>query len=174
MQALILAENSQHPWGAALAQCSLGRIAQCNGDLAEARTYFQEALAAFSSIHSRFELARTHLDLASLAHTQDNHDTATTHLNQAHAWFKKLQVPKWVNKTEQLAREYGVTLTEVELEEFERLLDRPVHLTSVEERLPFDDVASAAGGSTELASTALFLVVGLHHRGLKGRAAPTD
>ena len=81
--------------------------------------FFQEALETFSSIHSRFELARTHLDLASLAHIQDNRDTAATHLSTAYAWFKKLQVPKWVERTEQLAQEYGVTLKEVELEEFE-------------------------------------------------------
>jgi hypothetical protein len=79
--------------------------------------HLQEALATFSSIQSRYDLTRTHLDLALLAHTQDNQDTTTTHLSTAYAWFKKLQVPKWVERTEQLAREYGVTLTEVELKE---------------------------------------------------------
>jgi len=37
--------------------------------------------------------------------------------NTDFAWFKKLQMPRYVERTEQLAQEYGVTLTEVELEE---------------------------------------------------------
>ena len=68
-------------------------------------------------MQARYELARTHLDLASLAHTQDDQDAATTHLSTAYAWFKKLQVPQWIEQTEQLAREYGMTLTAVALEE---------------------------------------------------------
>ena len=62
-------------------------------------------------------MGRTHLALASLVHTQGDQGTATIHLSTAYAWFKKLRMPKWVEKTEQLARDYGVTLTEVELEE---------------------------------------------------------
>jgi len=61
-------------------------------------------------------IARTHLDLAPLTHDQGNQDTATTHLSTASAWFKILQVPKWVERTEQFAREYDVPLTEVEVE----------------------------------------------------------
>ena len=44
-------------------------------------------------MQARYDLARTHLDLASLAHTQGNQAAATTHLCTAYAWFKKLQVP---------------------------------------------------------------------------------
>jgi tetratricopeptide (TPR) repeat protein len=116
-QGLATAEDITFPLGVGLAQRLLGRIAQASDDPAEAQTYLQAALATLASIQSRYELARTHLDLASLANTQDDQGTATMHLSTAHAWFKKLQVPKWVEKTEQLAREYGVTLKEVELEE---------------------------------------------------------
>jgi tetratricopeptide (TPR) repeat protein len=116
-QGLALATEASNPWGAALAQCALGRIAQTSGDLVEAEARLQEALETFASIQARYQLARTHLDLASLAHAQGNQHTATTHLSTAYAWFKKLQVPKWVEPTEQLAREHGVTLQEVELEE---------------------------------------------------------
>ena len=118
-QGFHLAQEAEHPRGVALAQRTLGRIAHANGNLSEANTYCQEALKTFSSIQARYYLARTHLDLAALAHTQGNQDIATTHLNQAYAWFQKLQIPKWVERTEQLAREYGVMLAEVELEEFE-------------------------------------------------------
>ena len=97
----------------------MGRIAHTCGDVAEAEAHLQEARETFLSIQARYELARTHLDLASLANTQNDHDAATIHLSTAYAWFQKLQVPKWAERTEQLAQEYGVTLTEVEIEEFE-------------------------------------------------------
>ena len=48
---------------------------------------------------------------------QARRDLATPPLSTAYAWFRKLQVPKWVERTEQLAQEYGITLQEVELEE---------------------------------------------------------
>lgn len=116
-QGFELAQDIKFPWGIGLAQRTLGRIAHTRGDLAAAATYVQQALATFDVMQARYELARTHLDLASLAHTQDDQDAATTHLSTAYAWFKKLQVPQWIEQTEQLAREYGMTLTAVALEE---------------------------------------------------------
>ena len=116
-QAIVLAEDIQHPWGAALAKRTLGRAAHNMGNLAEAETHLQESLAQLATIQSRFDQARTHLDLASLDHTQGNRDTATTHLRTAYAWFKKLQVPKWAEKTARLAREYGISMPEIEMEE---------------------------------------------------------
>jgi hypothetical protein len=116
---LELARRINHPWGIGLAQRTLGRIAHTSGNLAEAARYLQDARATFDAMEVCYDLARTHLDLAALAHTQGDQDTATTHLSTAYAWFKALQVPKWVERTEQLAREYGVTLTEVVLEAVE-------------------------------------------------------
>ncbi len=118
-QGLALAEEVENPFGIVQAKRALGHIAQSSGDLAMSDTYLREALAIYTTVQSRNGLAHTHLDLAALAHTQGNLDTVTTHLSTAYAWFKKLQVPKWMERTEQLAQEYGVTLTEVELEEFE-------------------------------------------------------
>ena len=66
---------------------------------------------------TRYELARTHLDLASLAHRQNDQDAAATHLSAAYAWFRKLQTPKWAEKTAQLTQAYGATLSEVELDD---------------------------------------------------------
>jgi tetratricopeptide (TPR) repeat protein len=117
MQGLELARRIKFPWGVGCAQRTLGRIAHARGDLAAAATYLQDARATFDAIEARYDLARTHLDVAALAHTQGDQDTATTHLSIASAWFNKLQVPKWVEQTEQLAREYGVTLIDVALEE---------------------------------------------------------
>ena len=112
-----LARRINHPWGIGLAQRTLGRIAHANSNLAEAEMHLQDALATFDAIQARYDLARTHLDLASLTYTQGNQDTTTTHLSTAYTWFKTLQVPTWVERTEQLAHEYGVTLAEVALEE---------------------------------------------------------
>jgi tetratricopeptide (TPR) repeat protein len=117
MQGFELSRYINHPWGSGLAQGTLGRIAHISSNLAEADMHLQDALATFEAIQARYDLARTHLDLASLAHTQGNQDAATTHLSTAYAWFKKLQVPRWVERTEQIDREYGVTLAAVVLEE---------------------------------------------------------
>ncbi len=117
LQGFELGKEIKHWWGAGIAQCTLGRIAQSSGAHAEAASHFHDALQTFASIHAGFELGRTHLDLAALAHSQGDQDVIATHLNQAYAWFNKLQVPKYVERTEQLAHEYGLTLTEVPLEE---------------------------------------------------------
>jgi hypothetical protein len=77
--------------------------------------YLQEARDTFASIHSQFELARTHLDLAGLSHVQGDTESAAMHLSTARAWFARLQVPKYVERAEQLARTYGLMLTEVPL-----------------------------------------------------------
>jgi class 3 adenylate cyclase/tetratricopeptide (TPR) repeat protein len=116
-QGLTITRNAKYWSAVGDAHRTLGRVAQGSGDLADAETSFHEALDTFSAIHSQFELARTHLDLASLTHAQGNPHTAITHLSTAYTWFKKLQVPKYVERTEQLAREYGMTLTEIALEE---------------------------------------------------------
>ena len=116
-QAWNLSENVQHPWGVALAQRLLGRIGNAQGDTAMATEHLGKALQRFASMSACYELARTHLDLSSLAHRQNDRDAAATHLSAAYAWFQKLQAPKWAEKTAQLAQAYGVTLTEVELDD---------------------------------------------------------
>jgi tetratricopeptide (TPR) repeat protein len=116
-QGLELARRIAHGWGVALAQRTLGRIAHSIGNLAEAQAYLQEARDSFASIHGRFELARTHLDLAALSYIQGDAESAAMHLSTARAWFARLQVPKYVERAEQLACVYGLMLTEVPLAE---------------------------------------------------------
>jgi len=116
-QGLELAREIAHGWGAALAQRTLGRIAHSRGNLAEARAYLQEARDTFASIHSRFELVRTHLDLATLSHVQGDAEAASVHLSIARTWFARLQVPRYVERAEQFAQTYDLTLTEVLLDE---------------------------------------------------------
>ena len=114
---LEITKDIKNWWGMGCAQRTLGRIAKANGTAVEADMYLHEALDTFSSIHSRFELARIHLDLASLAFSQGHQDSATEHLSTACAWFRQLQVPKYIERTKQIAQEYGVILTQVSLDE---------------------------------------------------------
>ena len=51
--------------------------------------------------------------LAELAHGQGAVSSAATHLHEAHGLFTALQVPKYIARTAQLAREYGMTLAAV-------------------------------------------------------------
>ncbi len=109
-QGLELTRDTKYWFGVGSAQRTLGRIAQASGALSEAETHLNEAFDTFASIQARFEMGRTHLALAELAHAQGNHEAAATHLKEAHHLFRTLRVPKYVERTEQLAREFGVAL----------------------------------------------------------------
>jgi class 3 adenylate cyclase/tetratricopeptide (TPR) repeat protein len=97
-------------YGVGWSQRVLGRIAQANSSLAEAEPHLQAALQTFASIRARFEVGRTHLDLAVVAHSQGNQEMATTHLTKARALFDVLQVPRYVERTAQLASACGLPL----------------------------------------------------------------
>ena len=58
-----------------------------------------------------YELARNHLDLAALPHTQDNHVATVTHLHEAYALFSALRVPKWTECTAEIAGGWEMPLT---------------------------------------------------------------
>ena len=98
--------------GVGLSHQVLGRIAQVEEELTEAERHLQEALRTLGAIGSRFELARTHLDLASLAHARGDREAAASQLNEAQALFRALRVPKYVKRAAEVAREFGVSLLE--------------------------------------------------------------
>jgi len=110
LQGLEITRDCRFQHGIGWAQRALGRIALVSGALAEAETHFMEALQTFASTQGHFEVGRTHLALAELAHAQGDVPAATTHLHEAHSWFIALQVSKYIERTAQLARQYGVTL----------------------------------------------------------------
>ncbi|MBI3127451.1 MAG: AAA family ATPase [Candidatus Tectomicrobia bacterium] len=89
----------------------LGRIALAEGDLTETWGHLQEALRTFAAICSRFEQGRTHLDLAALAHAQGKRETVAVHLKEARSLFMALRIPKYVERTEVLARELGLPIS---------------------------------------------------------------
>lgn len=107
-QGLRIATDAKFPVGVGWARQVLGRIALAKGALSEAETQLSESLLIFTSIHSRYELARTHLDLAALAHAQGSKEAVVTHINHALDLFTTLKVPKYIERTEQLAKAFGV------------------------------------------------------------------
>jgi tetratricopeptide (TPR) repeat protein len=98
--------------GIGIAQRALGRVERGSGALSEAARHLQEALQTFAEHGYRPEQARTHLDLATVAHAQGSAAAAATHLRAAYALFTALRAPKYVERTEQLACAYAVTLAE--------------------------------------------------------------
>jgi hypothetical protein len=66
MTALNVSTESQFLIGVGLSRQVMGRIARARGVRTEAKRHLEEAAALFSSVGARFELARTHLELASI------------------------------------------------------------------------------------------------------------
>lgn len=110
-QGLAITREVDYRPGVGIAQRVLGRIAQASDDLVESEQYFKAALETFAAMPARYELGRTHLDFATLAHAQGNPKSVGMHLSEAHCLFIASQVPKYVEHTEQLAGELGVALS---------------------------------------------------------------
>ena len=113
-QGLELNQDARHPYGVGLAQRALGRIAHARGDDATAGQYLQEALHTFAAIEAQYEVGRTHLTLAELAHAQGDQDTLSTHLRAAYELFTTLRVPKYAERTADLASRFKVALPSTE------------------------------------------------------------
>jgi tetratricopeptide (TPR) repeat protein len=111
VRALAITRDVNSRYGAAWAQRALGRIAQAKGDHAEAAIQLGEALRIFASIEARYDIGRTHLDLAQLAHAQEQQAEAATHLKKAHSLFVASRIPRYVERTEQLAKAFDVVLS---------------------------------------------------------------
>jgi tetratricopeptide (TPR) repeat protein len=110
-QALALAKAGKNPTTVATALRTLGRIALARGALAEAETHFQAALQLHTTTERRSRMGAMLLDLARLAHAQGHPEAVTTHLHEALTLFSALHLPRWVERTTQLASALGVSLT---------------------------------------------------------------
>jgi class 3 adenylate cyclase/tetratricopeptide (TPR) repeat protein len=95
--------------GVGLSKQALGRIAYARGDMVRAKRDFHEAVTALHSVSAHFELAQTHLELATLAHTQGDSKNLQKQLKQANELFSVLEVPKHKKRVSQLAERFGVT-----------------------------------------------------------------
>ncbi|HLC42854.1 MAG TPA: hypothetical protein VJO34_14675 [Methylomirabilota bacterium] len=107
-EGLRIATDAKFPVGVGWARQVLGRTALANGALSEAETQLGGALSTFTAIHSRYELARTHLDLAQLARAQERKDAVASHIRRALDLFAALKVPKHIERAKQLAKAFGV------------------------------------------------------------------
>ena len=107
-QGLELARAAGSTPGIGWATRALGHVAHARGALADAQEHLREALRAFEDAEAEFEIARTHLDLATLAHARGERTRAGRHLAEAHRRFRALDVPRWVERAEERAREWGV------------------------------------------------------------------
>jgi tetratricopeptide (TPR) repeat protein len=110
VQALALSQEIKFWLGVGLAQHALAHVALAEDAFAEAKRYLDAAQQTYAAIQGRYWVGRTHLDLATLAHAQGDISAATPHLHEAHGLFTALQVPKYIERTAQLACEYGITL----------------------------------------------------------------
>ncbi len=109
-QALETSADVKFLLGVGLSHQVLGRIARAEGFFADAQRHLTDALQIFASINCRFEAGRTHLDLAAVTHAQGKREAVATHLKEAHSLFRALRVPKYVERTEELAKEFGASL----------------------------------------------------------------
>jgi tetratricopeptide (TPR) repeat protein len=110
-QALELSSETQIWNNVGRALRALGRIAQGEGFMLEAKKYFTEALQVFTTINALHQAARLHTFLAPLTHLQGQLEATATHLKEAHALFTRLRLSKDLEDTEQLARALGVSLS---------------------------------------------------------------
>jgi tetratricopeptide (TPR) repeat protein len=97
-------------YGKGLVRLVEGRIALAEGAHARALELFTEARAVFVSIEAQHEVARTELAVAELAHARGDVEACRSHAINARGLFVKLGVPRYVERAERLAGEWGVPL----------------------------------------------------------------
>jgi transcriptional regulator with AAA-type ATPase domain/tetratricopeptide (TPR) repeat protein len=109
-RALEIAMQAKFGIGMGWAQQALGRIAQTRGDLTAAEAKFEEARRTFDTLRSRYESARTCLDLAGTAVARGDSPAAGKYLAAARTLFATLRVPRYVERTRALADAWGLSL----------------------------------------------------------------
>jgi tetratricopeptide (TPR) repeat protein len=95
-------------WGEVWGERLLGRIARETGDLEAAAAHLDAALAGFSGLGARFEMALTGLDLAALAHARGDPAAAAERIRAAHAELTAVGAPFHARRAEALAERLGV------------------------------------------------------------------
>ena len=94
----------------AYSERALGLVARARGSLAEARGHLETALKLFASIDTRFQVARLQLLLAEVCHAAGDTVVAAERLQASLETFRRLRVPRYVERAEQLAATLGVTV----------------------------------------------------------------
>jgi tetratricopeptide (TPR) repeat protein len=107
-QALAQAREVGFPIAEGLARRLEGRLAAAAGAYDEAASELHAALQMFTRLGARYEVARTHLDLATVTRALGHVEDAASHLTEARALFATLEVPRWVARADERARELGL------------------------------------------------------------------
>ncbi|MFL6193861.1 MAG: adenylate/guanylate cyclase domain-containing protein [Thermoanaerobaculia bacterium] len=107
-RALAVTLEVRFGYGAGLARRSLGRVLRVRRDLAQARTYLQGAVDDFLNLQVPFEVARTRLDLAELAHAEGDLAGAAELLDQVRNAFEDLKVPRYLEQASRIAERLAI------------------------------------------------------------------
>jgi tetratricopeptide (TPR) repeat protein len=110
-EGLALAKEGKFHYASALNRRLLGRLAQAEGNVADALRLLTEARELFVSAGMEHEVGRTDLALAELAHARGDRDALRAHLAQALALFTRLGVPCYVERTRRLAAGWDAPLS---------------------------------------------------------------
>lgn len=104
--ALNMSASGQFLIGVGLAKQLMGRIAGARGARAEAKRHLKDAVAHLSAVGARFELARCHLELASIGDPKE----AVNDLKEARALFAALNLATYVERIDVLNGPAGGSL----------------------------------------------------------------
>jgi predicted ATPase/class 3 adenylate cyclase len=96
--------------GVGWSEQTLGQLAHARADMAAAIHHFNRATAAHETIGARFELARTYLELATVAKTTGDAEALRSSLLQAHRIFLELPAPKYLERVRRLGEGTGLSL----------------------------------------------------------------
>ncbi len=108
-QALTQCQTTTYAFGIGWTQRTLGRIALATEELTVGTQHLADALATFTALPARFEMGRTHLDLAASTNSQHHRNTVVRHVTEAYHLFQSLHVQPYVERVVRLAHDIGLS-----------------------------------------------------------------
>ena len=108
-EALEITRTTRSLYGVGLALRALGRIQLAAGAPAEATATLEEALATFEGMQARYDAARVWLHLGEAACAAGDLGAAAEHWARARRRFVDLDIPRWVERADALARTLGAS-----------------------------------------------------------------
>ena len=106
-EVLTLASNFALPIATGLAHRTLGLLAHTEADLQGAAAHLTAAIGTFSSMGARYEVARTRLCMAEVAHKCGDDNAARFQLDEASTAFEVLGIPVWAERALEIDASLG-------------------------------------------------------------------